>query len=46
MLHNRRRGKAEELPEPGVGPSHERYQIQVHLRGVPRRFLHVPGLDD
>ena len=23
-----------------------RYQMQVHLRGVPHRRLHVPGLDD
>ena len=23
-----------------------RYQIQVRLRGIPRRRLHVPGLDD
>jgi hypothetical protein len=33
-----------ELPEPGS--SWERYQIQVQLGGVPRRRLHVPGLDD
>lgn len=35
-------------PEPweAESPPLPRYQIQVRLRGVPRRRLHVPGLDD
>ena len=41
------RGEPEEsdASEPDLEPL-PRYQIQVHLRGVPRRRLHVPGLDD
>lgn len=34
-----------DAPEAGSDPL-PRYQIQVRLRGIPRRRLHVPGLDD
>jgi len=33
-------------PWESEGEAFPRYQIQVRLRGVPRRRLHVPGLDD
>ena len=45
---DRRRIEREFGPEPWE-PHPEpftRYQLQVRLRGVPRRRLHVPGLDD
>ena len=41
------RRKAGLNPEPWEqSDPRQRYQLQVHLRGVPRRRLHVPGLDD
>jgi hypothetical protein len=44
----RRRIDRDYGPEPWQedSPPLPRYQLQVHLRGIPRRRLHVPGLDD